>query len=57
MLNFLREEGFTSEDTEEDIAQGIADWYANNSTDLSIKPGPVDKGPLTYVFKQALDKE
>jgi hypothetical protein len=57
ILKFLRAEGFTSEDTEEDIAQGIADWYANNSTDLSIKPGPVDKGPLTYVLKQALDKE
>jgi len=57
ILNFLREEGFTSEDTEEDIAQGLADWYANNSADLSITAAPMDKGPITYVLKMALDKE
>ena len=57
ILNFLKDEGFTNEDTEEDIAQGLADWYSNNSADLSIKAAPMDKGPITYVLKMMLDKE
>ena len=56
ILNFLRSEGFTSEDTEEDIAEGLADWYSNNSEDLSIKSPPMDVGPVTYVLKIMLDK-
>lgn len=54
ILQFLRDEGFTSEDTEEDIAQGLADWYANNSANLSLPSAPMDKGPITYVLKAAL---
>jgi len=54
ILKFLRDEGFTSEDTEEDIAQGLADWYANNSANLSLPSAPMDKGPITYVLKAAL---
>lgn len=54
IVKFLRDEGFTSEDTEEDIAQGLADWYSNNSADLSLPSAPMDKGPITYVLKAAL---
>ena len=57
IFNFLKDEGFTNEDTEEDIAQGLADWYSNNSADLSIKAAPMDKGPITYLLKMMLDKE
>lgn len=56
ILKFLRSEGFTSEDTEEDIVQGLAAWYASNSTDLSIKPAPTDLSPVAYVMKLMLDK-
>lgn len=57
IVKFLESEGFTQEDSEEEIAQGLTDWYANNSANLDLPSYPRDQGPMIYALKLLLKKD
>jgi hypothetical protein len=57
IIKFLESEGFTQEDSEEEIAQGLTDWYANNSANLDLPSYPRDQGPMIYALKLLLKKD
>ena len=57
IVKFLESEGFTQEDSEEEIAQGLTDWYANNSANMDLPSYPRDQGPMIYALKLLLKKD
>ena len=57
IIKFLESEGFTQADSEEEIAQGLTDWYANNSANLDLPSYPRDQGPMIYALKLLLKKD
>ncbi len=54
ILQYLRDQGYSSEDTEENIAEGLQGWYRENESRLPTDAAPLDRGPITYVLKAAL---
>jgi hypothetical protein len=54
ILQYLRDQGYSSEDTEENIAEGLQGWYRENESRLPADAAPLDRGPITYVLKAAL---
>ena len=57
IMKFMEEEGFTGEDSDEELAQGLADWYAANSEKLDIPSYPRDQGPIISLIKRYLKKD
>lgn len=54
IIKYMQESGFTGDETEEELAEGLADWYAENAEKLDIPSYPRDQGPIIYVIKRFL---
>lgn len=54
IIKYMQEIGFTGDETEEELAEGLADWYAENAEKLDIPSYPRDQGPIVYVIKRFL---
>lgn len=54
IIKYMQESGFTGDETEEELAEGLADWYAENAEKLDIPSYSRDQGPILDVIKRFL---